>query len=40
MGQPLHQAVLVNKLDAPATLARVEEWLVAGALASTYPASI
>lgn len=40
MRQPLHQAVLVDELDTPATFARMEQRLHICALRSTYPAGV
>lgn len=40
MRQPLHQALLVDVLDAATAFARVEERFIGCALASTYPARV
>ncbi|KAH0356763.1 hypothetical protein KCU81_g435, partial [Aureobasidium melanogenum] len=36
--KPLHQAVLMDELDAATALAGVEEWFGSRTLATTYPA--
>lgn len=40
VGQPLGQTVLVDKTDASAAFARVEERLGCGSFATAYPARI
>lgn len=40
VGQPFHQAVLVDVLDTAATFARVEERLRITSLHSAYPAGV
>lgn len=40
MGEPLHQAVLVDELDAATALAGVEERLCSRSLTATYPACV
>ena len=38
--QPFHEALLMDKLDAPTTLARVEQGLISGSFAAAYPACV
>lgn len=40
MGEPFHQTVLVDVLDAATAFARVEEWLVLRSLASAYSTGV
>jgi hypothetical protein len=40
MRQPFYQARLVNKLDAAATFARVEQWLLQCSFTATNPTCI
>lgn len=40
VGQPLHQAVLMDELDAAAAFAGIEEWFVFGSLRATYSTSV
>jgi hypothetical protein len=40
MRQPFYQARLMNKLDAAATFARIEQWLLQGSFAATNPTCI
>lgn len=40
MRQPLHETVLVDKLDTAIAFARVEQRFLVGSLAPTYPACV
>lgn len=40
MGQPFHQAVLMDIFDASAAFARIEEGFVCGAISPTYSTGV